>query len=83
MAEEKRCIRVLEIRHAENGWVISGFERGQERWGGDGFVSPYFSMVAETPKRCTEIVGDLLKRETWEKDVNFLPVRREPKVDRG
>jgi hypothetical protein len=78
--ETKPCVRVLEIRAAENGWVISGFERSQDQWGSDATLGPYFSMVAETPKRCTEIVGKLLERNDWEKDVMILPARRERKV---
>ncbi len=79
MANDNKAIRILEIRAAENGWVISAFERDGHYMDG-GILSPYFSQVAETPKRCTEIVGELLKRNTWEKSVGFPPVRREPRV---
>lgn len=80
MSENKQAeTRVLEIRAAENGWVISAFERSMETYG-DGHVSPYFSMVAESPKRCCEIIGDLLKRDSWKPDVTFLPARQAPRV---
>jgi hypothetical protein len=74
MAEQKE-IRVLEIRAAENGWVISGFEHAPHYM--QELNKPYFSMVAETPKRCTEIVGDLLKRDSWQTCVGFQPARRD------
>jgi hypothetical protein len=82
MTPEKPVVRVLEIRAAENGWVVSAFERSMSTYGDDR-VCPYFSMVAETPKRCTEIIGDLLKFQNWQTDVTFLPVRRAPKVMTG
>ena len=80
MSNGKPCVRVLEIRAAENGWVISGFERGQSVYGDDNTISPYFTMVAETPKRCTEIIGDLLKQDNWQKDVSIMPARKVRRV---
>lgn len=69
-------IRILELRAARNGWVLTAFEReGDVR--SNYTHSIYCSMVAETPEKAAEIVLDLLKSDDWEQNVFIPPARPE------
>lgn len=68
-------IRVVEIRAARNGWVITAFEREQDY--GNRIASVYVSLVAETPDKAAELCADLMKTDEWELAVAIPPARPE------
>jgi len=68
-------IRVVEIRAARNGWVVTAFEREQDY--AKLVAAVYCTMVAETPDKAAEICAELMKTDDWEQAVMIPPARPE------
>lgn len=68
-------IRVVEIRAARNGWVVTAIERepGFQR----DTAAIYCTMVAETPDKAADICRDMMKEDSWEQAVPIMPARPE------
>lgn len=75
MSEEKTIIRVLEVRKARNGYVLSGFERDYDYHGRDDNYGPYFTAVAATIADVERIVGEILKNDEWGESLHIPPAR--------
>jgi hypothetical protein len=76
MANDKKSVRVVEIRAAENGWVLTAFEREASPWNDSGSHALYFAMVAESAESAAKQALSLMKSETWDRAVNIPPARR-------
>lgn len=68
-------IRVIEIRAAENGYVVTAFER-EEQHANDYGPTIYKSFVAANPSAAGDLVERLCKSETIEKAISIPPARR-------
>jgi len=73
---DKPVIRVIEIRQASNGWVITTHEKDFSRNEGYGNPTDYATYVAESPESATNIVKRLMKEEKWNQSVPLPSVRR-------
>lgn len=67
-------IRVLEIRAAQNGWVISAFET-EANYRNDMSII-FTTMVAETAEKVGELVLEMTKSDDWQRDLVIPPARR-------
>jgi len=68
-------IRVLEIRAARNGWVVTAIER--ESGFNRDTAAIYCTLVAETPEKAADICRDMMKEDSWDQAVQIMPARPE------
>lgn len=73
--QEAKTIRVIEVRAAENGYVITAMER-EGRVMNDYAPVVYKSFVAANPRAAGDLIERLCKTEKIEKHVEIPPARR-------
>lgn len=71
-------VRVIELRQAENGWVITVLQKEYDYSRDSSYVSgAYKTYVAESLDMAAAIMKRLMKDENWAKTIS-LPAARRP-----
>jgi len=73
--QTEKSIRVIEIRRASNGWVLTAMER-EGHPGNDYAPAVYKTVVAENVPNLLREVEALSEKDAWEQDVRIHPARR-------